>query len=100
MSAGFLFLTEETSSMKKIAFGVLVAAAAGCATGGPAHDENVGAADQALSAPVPVPRPAPRRKVSSSGPSGGGVASGGSAATPGWHPLVNQPQTFYPGTSL
>jgi hypothetical protein len=89
--------------MKKSVFGVLVIAA-GCASVDPPADA-VGTADQAVTnaplptAPVPVPRPAPRRKVASSGSAGGG-AQGAGATGAGWHPLVNQPQTFYPGTAL
>ena len=88
--------------MKKLAFGVLVTVA-GCAGTEPSG-EDLGTAHQAVTAPtaptapVPVPRPAPRRKGASNGASGGTQGSG--AAAPGWHPLVNQPQTFYPGTSL
>src|ERR1700722_9584394 len=92
---------RRTASMKKFTFGVL-ATLAGC-TGSDPSVEILGSANQAVTtaptAPIRRPRPAPRRKVAS-GSAGGGAEGGSGAAATGWHPLVNQPQTFYPGTSL
>lgn len=88
--------------MKKLALGVLVTVA-GCTTADPS-EEILGTTHQAVTtapaAPTPVPRPAPRRMGAGTGVSGGGTQGGGGASAPGWHPLVNQPQTFFAGTSL
>jgi hypothetical protein len=93
--------------MKKIAFVTLVALV-GCAGAADPSPEAVGNASQADSdtsssggpEAVPVNHASPRHKAPSG--SGGGGEGGGSGddAPTRFHPLVNQPATFYPGTAL